>query len=72
MGNKKTKELRELKPEELKKQKEDIQKKMMEIRFKAGIEKPSNPCERRELRKTVAKINTILSEYESKAEVKNG
>ncbi len=72
MANKKTRELRELKPDELIKQKEDIMKRMLDIRFKAGIEKPTNPCEKRELRKTIAKINTLLHDFEKKAEVKNG
>lgn len=72
MANKKTRELRELKTAELIKQREEIMKRMLEIRFKSGIEKPANPCEKRELRKTVAKINTLIRESEAKTEVKNG
>ena len=67
MAGKKMKELRELNKEELISQRAEILKKQMEIRFKAKIEKPKNPCEMRELRRTLARVNTLIREIEIKA-----
>jgi large subunit ribosomal protein L29 len=64
MAVKKTKELREMSDAELAKLKADLSKRQMEIRFKAKIEAPENVMERREVRKAIAKINTILRERE--------
>lgn len=62
MTGKKIKELRELSNEELLKMRSESEKKMMQIRFKGRIEKLSNPMEKRTLQKTIAVINTLLTE----------
>lgn len=67
MATKKIKELRELNKDELVSQRAEILKKQVELRFKAKIEKPKNPCEMRELRRTLARINTLIREFELKA-----
>lgn len=64
MATKKTKELRELSNEELIKMRDDLSKKLLNIRFQSRIERPKNPMEKRETRKTIARINTILRERE--------
>lgn len=67
MTSKKLKELRELSDAELLKQQSEIEKKMMSLRFKAKIEKIDNPMEKRNARRTVAVINTLLAERRSKS-----
>ncbi len=66
MIKKKLKELRELSNEELVKMIKDTEAAMRLIRFKAKIEKPANPMEKRNLQKKVAVINTLLKERELK------
>lgn len=60
----KVKELRELSTEELVKMRADIQNNLRAIRFKAKIERPTNPLEKRNLKKKIAVINTLLREKE--------
>jgi len=62
--SKQMKELLDLSVEELKKQKIDLQDKILKIRFKAKIEPPKNFMEKRESRKQIARINTLLTRYE--------
>jgi ribosomal protein L29 len=62
MTGKKLKELRELSIEELQKMKTESDKKMMQLRFKGRIEKLTNPMEKRTLQRTIAVINTLLTE----------
>ena len=66
MVKKKLQELREQNDQELTKVKADIQSKMRTIRFQTKIERPTNPLEKKNLRKKVAVINTILRERELK------
>ncbi len=58
------KELRALTTAELIKMKEDILNNIRSINFKMKIEKPKNVMEKRNLRKKVAVINTIIRERE--------
>lgn len=66
MAGKKTRELREFTGKELIRLKSDLMTQQMQLRFKAKIEKPTNPMEKRELRRTIAKINTLLREEQIK------
>lgn len=66
MVKKKLQEIREQNDQELIKVKADLQSKMRTIRFQTKIERPANPLEKRNLRKKVAVINTILRERELK------
>ncbi|MCX7882929.1 MAG: 50S ribosomal protein L29 [Brevinematales bacterium] len=66
MATKKVKELRQLKKEELLKLRADLQQKLLQIRFRARIEKPANPMEKRNIRREIAIINTLLREMELK------
>lgn len=67
MSSRKVKDLREMNEKELIRQKKELQDRMLEIRFKAKIEAPTNPMEKREIRKQVARINTLLSEKQKEA-----
>lgn len=67
MASRKVRDLRELNEKELIRQKKDLLDRMMEIRFKAKIESPSNPMEQRELKKQIARINTLLTEKQKEA-----
>ncbi len=66
MAGKKLKELRDQADKELLRLRSDAQNRMMTIRFKSKIERPTNIMEMRELRRQVARINTILRERELK------
>ena len=65
MAIKKVRELRELNLAELKKMKLDVEEKLLKLRFKSRIEQPENPMERRGLRKTLARLNTLIHEQEN-------
>jgi ribosomal protein L29 len=62
------KELLDLNSDELKKMRGDLQNKIMLFRFKSKIEPPKNFMEKREMKKTVSRINTILTQYEKNGE----
>ena len=64
------KELRELSDAELAKMIVDNKSEMMKIRFKGKVEKLDNPMMTRNLRKKIARINTILKERAMKNESK--
>jgi ribosomal protein L29 len=66
MVGKKLKELRDLSIEELIKMRSDIQHNIRMIQFKKKIERPTNLMEKKNLRKKLAVINTILTERELK------
>ncbi|NPV39311.1 LSU ribosomal protein L29p [Brevinematales bacterium NS] len=66
MATKKVRELRQLKKEELLKLRSDLQQKLLQIRFRSRIEKPANPMEKRNIRREIAVINTLLREMELK------
>jgi len=65
MAIKKVRELRELNVKELKKMKLDIEEKLLKLRFKSKIEHSENPMEKRGLKKTLARVNTLLWEQEN-------
>lgn len=65
MAIKKVRELRELTVKELKKMKLDVEEKLFKLRFKSKIERPENPMEKRGLKKTLARVNTLLWEQEN-------
>lgn len=66
MTKNKIKELRELSVQDLIKMRGDIEGSIRAIRFKSKIERPANPMEKRNLRKKIAVINTIIREVELK------
>ncbi|MFN3660276.1 MAG: 50S ribosomal protein L29 [Brevinematales bacterium] len=66
MATKKVRELRQLKKDELLKLRSDLQQKLLQIRFRSRIERPANPMEKRNIRREIAVINTLLREMELK------
>lgn len=71
MATKKIKELRQLKKDELLKLRSDLQQKLMQLRFRSRIEKLANPMEKRNIRREIAVINTLLQEMEMKQAKEN-
>jgi len=71
MATKKVKELRQLNREQLLKLRSDLQQKLMQLRFRSRIEKLANPMEKRNLRREIAVINTLLREMELKQAKEN-
>jgi len=71
MATKKVKELRQLNREQLLKLRSDLQQKLMHLRFRSRIEKLANPMEKRNLRREIAVINTLLREMELKQAKEN-
>ena len=65
MTKKRLQELRDLNDKDLIRMREDIQADLRKIRFKAKIERPKNPMEKRNMRIKIAVINTLLKEKES-------
>ncbi|OHD56765.1 MAG: hypothetical protein A2014_02440 [Spirochaetes bacterium GWF1_49_6] len=66
--SKKMKELLDLNSDELKKMRGDLQSRIMMFRFKSKIEPPKNFMEKREMKKQVSRINTLLTHYEKTGE----
>lgn len=64
MPGKKVKELRDQSDKELLRIRSDAQTRIMNIRFKSKIERPTNIMEIRDLRRQIGRINTILRERE--------
>lgn len=58
----KAKDLRNLSIEELKKKDSESREDLFKLRFKHGIRRLENPAKLNELKKDIAKIQTILSE----------
>jgi|YNPMSStandDraft_1061717.scaffolds.fasta_scaffold00020_14 large subunit ribosomal protein L29 len=71
MATKKVKELRQLNREQLLKLRSDLQQKLMQLRFRSRSEKLANPMEKRNLRREIAVINTLLREMELKQAKEN-
>lgn len=67
MANK-IQELRSLSEKELLSMKQQLQEKIMHIRFKSRIERPKNIMEIRSIKRTIAQINTLIREAELKLE----
>lgn len=67
MANK-IQELRSLSEKELISMKQQLQEKIMHMRFKSRIERPKNVMEIRGIKRTIAQINTLIRETELKLE----
>ncbi|SFB68277.1 large subunit ribosomal protein L29 [Brevinema andersonii] len=61
-------ELRSLSEKELISMKQQLQEKIMHMRFKSRIERPKNIMEIRGIKRTIARINTLIREAELKLE----
>lgn len=60
----KVQELRSLSEAELLSMKKELQEKIMHVRFRSKFEPSKNIMEIRHMRKTIAKINTLIRETE--------
>ncbi len=58
----KTEEVRSKTDAELEYDLEQMQKELFELRFKAGVESIQSPARIRQLRRTIARVKTILRE----------
>lgn len=58
---------KELKYEELLVKREELRKKYMDIRFKMVIGHVENPLEKRNMRRQIARLNTLIHQHESEA-----
>lgn len=57
----KTKELRELTSDDLKAKGSDLAEELFKLSFQHGIRPLENPARLRQLRKDIARVNTVLS-----------
>lgn len=60
----KVKDLRSLSEAELLSMKKEMQDKIMQIRFRSKFEAPKNIMETRHMKRTIARINTLIREAE--------
>ena len=58
----KAKELREMSAENLKKKEQDLREDYFKLRFQHGIRKLENPARLAQLRKDIARVQTIINE----------
>ena len=58
----KAKELRELSKEDLQKKEQDIREDLFKLKFKHGIRRLENPARLTQLRRNIARIQTIKAE----------
>ncbi len=58
----KAKELREMSAEDLRKKEKDIREDLFKLKFQHGIRRLENPARLSELRRDIARIQTILAE----------
>jgi large subunit ribosomal protein L29 len=58
----KTSELRALTVEELSKKEQDIRENLFKLKFQHGIRKLDNPAKLADLKKDIARIQTVLTE----------
>ena len=63
----KAKDLRSLAIEDLQKKEEETREDMFKLRFKHGIRRLENPAKLNQLRKDIARIQTILAEKQNQA-----
>ncbi|MGL4560802.1 MAG: 50S ribosomal protein L29 [Brevinema sp.] len=64
----KVQELRSLSEVELLSMKKELQEKIMKARFRSKIEPPKDLLEVRKMKRTIARINTLIREAELKVE----
>ena len=65
------KEIRDMSSQDLVKTVDDLKKELFELRFEKATGQIDNPMRLREIRKTIARIKTVLTERE-KEETTNG
>ena len=58
----KVKELREMSREDLRKKEKDIREDYFKLKFQHGIRRLENPARLAELRKDIARVQTVLTE----------
>lgn len=58
---------KELKYEELLVKREELRKKYMDLRFKMVIGHVENPLEKRNMRRQIARLNTLIHQHETEA-----
>lgn len=58
----KAKELRDMSLEDLKKKEQDLREDYFKLRFQNGIRRLENPSRLAELRKDIARVQTIMNE----------
>lgn len=58
----KAKELRQMSGEELYKKETEMREELFKLRFQHGIRKLENPSRLRQLRKNIARVQTVLAE----------
>ena len=58
----KTKELRELSPEDLRKKEQDVREDLFKLKFQHGIRRLENPARLTMLRRDIARIQTVMTE----------
>ncbi|NLJ46371.1 MAG: 50S ribosomal protein L29 [Treponema sp.] len=56
-----------MKYEELLVKREELRKKYMDIRFRMVIGHVENPLEKRNMRRQIARLNTLIHQHESEA-----
>lgn len=59
---------KELSLSELTQKREELQKKYFDVRFSAVVGYLDNPLEKRNLRRKIARVNTLIHKLESTAE----
>ena len=58
----KAKELRELSTEDLRKKEQDLREDYFKLRFQHGIRQLENPARLAQLRKDIARVQTVMNE----------
>ena len=58
----KAKELRDMSPEDLQKKEQDLREDYFKLRFQHGIRQLENPARLAQLRKDIARVQTVLNE----------
>jgi large subunit ribosomal protein L29 len=61
---------KELKYEELLAKREELKKKYMDLRFKMVIGHVENPLEKRNMRRQIARLNTLIQQHETASEAR--
>ncbi|MCI5144318.1 MAG: 50S ribosomal protein L29 [Candidatus Electrothrix sp. AR3] len=60
----KAQELRQLDGEELRKKEKDLREDFFKLKFQHGIRRLENPARLRQIRKEIARVQTILTEQQ--------
>lgn len=58
----KAKELRDMSPEDLRKKEKDLREDYFKLRFQNGIRRLENPARLNQLRKDIARVQTVMNE----------